>query len=462
MGKMTIDEQFSSTAVAVYNTNSLFARFKSDADLEPEDGSPLPLAIPTHVHEFVHYLHNISTTAGVRLVFLMHTLVFMGATYLMEHGRGVGKTSNKSPQDHNFKFFIDHINFINGAFEKKCEEANGREGWFFSNLHRYDEKCPEGFLAYQIDVFGARNKKVESGVLRIGLYFLTEGVAYEVEREVWRKKKVDVISIDAGTPFFPYLAYGPLVNYLVGRETTSMERIEIGNAALLHESPSQGFVDGCMALRKGRFEFDKYLKGRVEGFKKYIDDEFDSTVQKLAEFYSNTDKLLKPFMAYMSVVKTAALKRVLCPILEEVFFKEDIDKEEFFQITSSIAEHLVIQERVGAPVKIDLVGHPAGLASHSNDDIQWFYLLCCAIHFVQQHLKLDGTIEETEKLRAKSCPFSGGCEVEASEGYPEACKKSPWKFARDVGAEKKGVCWYTASLVSITPDPKSLESFNLS
>ncbi|MPM57773.1 hypothetical protein SDC9_104596 [bioreactor metagenome] len=455
MGKMIIDEQLSSAAAAIYSTNSLFARFKIEADLDPEDGNPYPLALPTHVHEFVHYLHNISTAAGVQIIFLMHTLVFMGAQYLIEHGRGVGRSSKESDQKGDFKFFIDRLNFIFGDFERLDQDVNNKQGWKFSNLRSYEDKCPAGLFAYQVDVFGKVNNESVNGILRIGLNFLTEGVAYEVERELWRKREIDVSLIDAQTPIFPYLAYQPLVNYLVGRETTPMERIEIGDVALLRSSPSQGFVEACLALRKGRTQFDNHLKNRVDGFKRYIENDFDSEVGLLREFYSATDRLLKPFMNYMSVVKSAALKRVDYPILEELFTKEKIDEEKFFAITSSIAEHCVIQEKYSGSVTIDLVGHPSGMTSFPNDDIQWFYILCSAIHFVQQHLTSDGAIAETDKLREKSCPFSGGCEVEKGENYPVICRKYPWKFKREINVEEKGLCWYMAGIRSITPELKS-------
>lgn len=424
--QMLVDEQSSSVPNGVYITNSLFTRFKNEADLQPSENAPYPLAIPTHVHEFVHYLHNISTTAGIRAIFFSHAAVFMAAQFLIGTNHDVHTSSEDSDQSSDINYIINNLNFIYGEFkEDVLQFIDVQDGWKFSNLQTYKPKNIQNGLAYQIMVAGKIGKFVTAGILRIGLNFITEGVAYEVEREIWREKGVLPNQVDARTPPFPYLAYEPLVNYLSGRSTTPRERIEIGNAALMNNSPSKGLVDACLALRKNTSTFESYYRREIDSFTDFVDNDFQSLVNHIKFFYQNTDKLLRPFIHYVSIVESAARKRIACANLELLFLGCNISVDQFLSRAAYIAEHCIIQEKLDKSTVIDVIGHSNSLAVSEGDEISWFYVLCSAIHFVQQHLTKDGRIIETSKIKEKKCPFEGGCDVERLEGYPESCRKFP-------------------------------------
>ncbi len=51
--------------LGTYYPNRFFIQATDWIDLHPETGPVLPGAVPTHVHEYVHYLHNISTASGL-------------------------------------------------------------------------------------------------------------------------------------------------------------------------------------------------------------------------------------------------------------------------------------------------------------------------------------------------------------------------------------------------------------
>ncbi len=446
-------EQLASAAIGVYSTNSFFIRFKSEADLFPTDGNPYPGAIPTHVHEFVHYLHNISTMAGIRAAILANVVVFLATQYLIKDKNGVEQSSRDSAQEDHFKFFIDHLNFIIGTFEKEPgDKSDRRESfWRFSRLQSYKQDCFPRLLAYQIHISGVMGKKAVNGDLKIGLNFITEGVAYEVEREVWKTNGVPSLSIDSRTPIFPYLAYEPLVNYLAGRPTTPLERIKVGNAALMHYSPSQGFVNACVALRKSTSSLDKFLQNSISEFDFYLDGDFEKNINQLKEFYAHTDKLRVPFEHYVSRLISTSKKRIHDPCFEEIFFQKQLTPKTLKEISSTLAEHVVIQEKSDGNAVLDYFGNENGLASSSDEEIAWFTILCSAIHFVKQHFTNDGRVAETKSLKDAPCPFSGACHVERAEGNPETCKKAPWKFEPKKDENKMGVCWYIAAIRSITP-----------
>lgn len=449
MSKISIDDQLYSASVGIYSTNSLFSRFKSEADLRIEENDALPGALPTHVHEFVHYLHNISTTSGIKLIFDTHAAVFMASQFLIQNEQNISVSSQDSNQNNDVKYFIDRLNYIYGEFnEEPCASSLNSSGWIFSDLQTYSPKIESDFSSYQVKITGNFPEKTINGVLRIGLTFITEGVAYDVERDIYKEKGVRPYEIDANTPYFPYLAYEHFVNHISERSTTSLERIKIGNAALMHESPSQGFVEACLELKKGIAFLDAYYKKSMNYFKSYIDNKFDHMSNHIKSFYSRTDKLLKPFEYYLLIIRSTSQKRINTPLLETLFIGKNLTPEEFLRISSNIAEHCIIQEKNNTSATLDIVGTSNSLAASSDDEIAWFYVLCSTIHFIQQHFTSDGAIVKTSDLREKKCPFSGTCDAERSEGYPETCVKFPWKFKTK---NQEGVCWYSAGIKSITP-----------
>lgn len=216
----------------------------------------------------------------------------------------------------------------------------------------------------------------------------------------------------------------------------------------MHESPSQGFVEACLELKKGIAFLDAYYEKNIGHFKSYINN-FEEISNQTKKFYSQTEKLLKPFEYYLSIIKSTSQKRINIPDLETLFIGQDLTTEKFLQISSSIAEHCIIQEKDNTSATLEIIGTYHSLAaSPDHDEIGWFYVLCSTIHFIQQHFTNDGTIVKTSNLRAKKCPFSGVCAVERSEGYPETCVTYPWKFKTK---NQEGLCWYSAGIRSITP-----------
>ncbi|UCV01012.1 hypothetical protein [Acidovorax radicis] len=454
------DDQFSSATLGVYSTNSFFTRFKSAADLSPADGDPYPSAVPTHVHEFIHYLHNISTVAGVRAAVLVNTAVFMATQYLMTESELIEKSSQETLQSKDVEFFLKHLNLIFGSFEKieDCRDESIEDHWEISNLQSYDQNCFAHLFAYQLNIKGVIKKRAVHGVLKIGLNFITEGIAYEVEREVWQKNGIASGIIDDATPIFPYLTYEPVVNYIVGRKTNQSERMKVGSAALMHYSPSQGFIEACLALRKGGDSFDKYFKNSIKALKFYMDNAFEEEVDILREFYAHTDKLGEPFESYLMRIKSASQMRSTFPLVEEIFLQDSLTPSRFLEISSALAERLIIQEKADGTAITDYHGNQNGLASLPDEKITWFIVLCSAIHFVKQHFTADGGISKTKDLKNAICPFSGACYVEFSEGNPDVCKKTPWRFKATKNVNKNGVCWYVAGIRSITPESKKIAS----
>lgn len=450
-----IDDQLFAT-LGTYSKNSFFIRFNSDADLQPD---PSPCAFPTHAHEFVHYFHNISTTSGIMMIFLNHGLIGMATNFLIKDREGIAISSNDCSANGDISYFVKNIGLINGKFKPDDSVGVGGNGWNVSDKKVYKIKNNERYFSVKISHPSNEKDKNVNGILYIGLDFITEGVAYEIERILSLKRnKIFPSELDKRTPAYPYLTYEPVVNYLVGRSTTPEERIIIGNAALMHLSPSQGLVEACDNLSAGGILLLKeYLDKLVDAFSLQVNKIIEEDFSHIQSFWDRTDKLGKPFERYLSIISRASKMRVKYPLFEYCFLSDDLTAENFLRGTTIFAESFVIQEKSSKTAT--LINHTSHPDTNTDADMSWFYVMCSAIHFIQQHITLSfneenglvegGKIEKTECLKNVMCPFSGACEVEKSRNYPQECKISPWLSK----SEENGACFYIIGIMSITPSP---------
>ncbi len=76
-------------SLGTYRPHSLFIRIRSIADLEPGSDEPMDCAVPVHAHEYVHFLHNVSTICGVNLFRANLWLVLLMRACADDEGRVV-------------------------------------------------------------------------------------------------------------------------------------------------------------------------------------------------------------------------------------------------------------------------------------------------------------------------------------------------------------------------------------
>jgi len=103
-----------------------------------------------------------------------------------------------------------------------------------------------------------------SGEVAIGYSFVTEGIAYEVDRGIRHLQGAAEDTLDDGVPSYPYLTYGKLVDSWVGRPTTPEERVMLGNAALGDFSVGPALWHACLSLRASNLPAHQALEGIFE------------------------------------------------------------------------------------------------------------------------------------------------------------------------------------------------------
>ncbi|EZQ20374.1 hypothetical protein CF98_07590 [Halopseudomonas bauzanensis] len=287
-----------------------------------------------------------------------------------------------------------------------------------------------------------------------GLDFLSEGIAYEIEREQRRDPLSSEESLDSQTPSYPYLAYRPLVEHLIGRETTTQERFLIGSLALLTNDPAKAFFKLCAAIKgdKDRGDGDKVEQNKIVNiiYTNFLEKIFNpslSYTDMLKQILAGSGDHLEGLDIYCRLIDKGLLLRKETFLLEQFMMKKKLSADEFMNSTLNVLERLVCQEKVGGDSVIEWIAPRNGVIANVSDEaIQKLSVLQASIHYLQQHFTTDGRLGNTAQLKESACPFAGACETQKRSGHPADCGSKPWNVS--VGGGKK-VCWYEAGRLSL-------------
>lgn len=465
-------EVLNAGTLGTYRVHSLFTRISSEGDLEPEGEEPFKYAVALHAHEFTHYLHNLTTIAGVDSLTACFWLVVPFVRNADEHGYFTAPEGIE--EDENLKLAFKAMNCTRGTVELASNSLDGKwpviTEWEFG-------KPVEDFVSLTHSVYGNIGNipvctlrviaKSKAGApiemsLRPGLDFISEGVAYEIEREQCRLVGISGRDLDSQTPSYPYLTYRPLVEHFVGRETTAEERIRIGSAALLTFTPSASLFLLCSAMRQD-FEradgeqtvFERATNYLVQQFQNYRARPDLSPMVQIREIMGGSEDLRKGVEVYGRLLDKGLDLRVRQPMMELSLIKQAIAPSDFNQVASELLEHLVCQEKVGLPHHISWIGAPGSIAEISDEELQRLSVLQTSIHYLQQHFTKDGRLGNTADLPDAACPFEGACPIQANSSHPEMCSKKPWQVSAAGG---KGVCWYEAGRLSLRLDGQAIKA----
>ncbi|MGP2832037.1 hypothetical protein ACTVKO_01830 [Serratia nevei] len=443
---MTLPSEFDSSnsaAAGIYRQNGFYVRMGSLFDLEPEDCDPVPSAVAMHAHEYTHFLHNASTTAGQAYLHSNLILLRAMASGCDDQGYFLGLQKMSEQEKELLCFAITLMNIQLGTTSaKQMNGCNKISQWEFG-LPKISE-TENGPIATSNFSAQYKNGIPKSQSIDIGLGFITEGVAYEIDREMRRLNGTSDENLDLHTPIFPYLAYREAIKIWSSRILQSREIIAIGITALSHIYPGFWLTTICEKLRNSSESVDAVLeKARntcLKGSERII-----AMLRLQRNDLSKGDVLWTAIGQYMELAEAGVRLRQKNWAPEFDFISNALKPNDFKKLIGSMIDCLFIQEKSSQEVDLYWIG--PGIIAGNEKTASCLGALQSALHFSQLHLKTDGTAVATSALKEKSisCPFSGGCQQERNDQYPDACKASPWtRFTPSSPGEL--VCWYAAGV----------------
>ncbi|CAI8782318.1 CHAT domain-containing protein [Pseudomonas sp. IT-P2] len=457
-------EVLNAGALGTYRVHSLFTRITSEGDLSPEIGEPLQGAVALHAHEYTHYLHNLSTLAGLDALLACFWLVapFVRGT----DDRGWFTAYEGLEYDDQLTAAFAVMNSSRGSVTGIPKDKNFQwpeiTEWCFGEVSTesvtltYGTEGEIGKIQMQSIPITAKHNKGEplELVLTPGLDFISEGIAYEIEREQRRAPHLSDKILDSQTPCYPYLAYRPLVEHLIGHGTTPQERILIGNLALLSSAPAKTFFELCAAIKrdKDRGDGKKVEQDRIgddiyRAFVRHVSNPDFSYTDQLKEILSGSGDHIEGLEIYCKLIDKGLKQRTKTFMLEQMMIQKKFTAYEFRDFTLNILERLVCQEKVDDDSVIEWIAPLNGVIAKLPEEIlQKLSVLQTSIHYLQQHFTVDGRLGSTAQLQESACPFTDACETQKQYGYPADCGSKPWNVSVDGG---KKVCWYEAGRLSL-------------
>lgn len=422
-------------------------RMTSLYDLDPAIGEPPPFAVAFHAHEYVHFLHNVSTTAGQAYLLSNLALLQVLARGADDEGyfKGLEKMDEEGRQS--FQSLSAAMHAQQGTCIPKQVVPRGTNDWTCDQPElSVSEGVPSVTAVFRQQAM-EESGEAHCASITVGLGFITEGVAYEVEREMRRLSGMLESDLDVQTSFFPYLAFRVLVRCWSGRDLIARDFILIGVAALAYPYAGQGLVEICTALRNLRLSVDKVLEVARAKFQVHSDHVI-AALRDQRRDVSGGHGTSVAIGEYMALADAGVEMRRKFWAPELAFVVGHLTREEFRGRMGAMLDCLVLQEKPDKELELNWIG-PGNVAI---GDVTGQYLgsLQAALHFSQLHLKSDGGAFATEDLSRKAveCPFSRGCKSEKDDGYPPECKTAPWKrFTPSRPGEQ--VCWYAAGVKTV-------------
>lgn len=434
-----------------YQSCVLHIQTHSLMDLAPEHGQVTETAIATHAHEYVHYLHSIGTTAGqAYLLFnllLLRNLVggsdvhghFLGAHVLREVNRFASKEFLQAMQD------------LRGHRSPELHRGGALLqrrpiNWSFDGASRLTAG-PMGIQRVLVGVSAEHSNGTRvHGSFDVGYSFVTEGVAYEVDREIRRKQGAPISTLDDRANYFPYLAYGDLVDQWVGRRTSARERILIGNVALGTPSVGVGMQRACKAARKGKRPAEVALKKKFDDAN--VLSELWTRKLRAAVPYTGPGPIVtQGLKAYVTLIDLAndCRRRLKAP--ELLFLEQRLDVPGFRSVLASLVDCMLIQEKPDQSVEMSWIG-PNQVALDEEEASQ-IAAMQSAFHFNHLHHRNQGEVAATGTLTETRCPYATACEVEVPPEQKRYCSSSPWMMSLNAHSGNK-VCWYSAGVKALS------------
>lgn len=435
---------------AAYQPCTLHIHAKSLMDLTPEFDDVTPRAISTHAHEYVHYLHSIGTAAGQ--AYLLGNIVLLRNLVpgTDANGHFLGMESLKEDQREWVRSALGLMQAIRGRSPETLGGL-GLRGRTFSTPQASPAKHAGDIKVTHLTLTCSAIKPDGTPVsdeVAIGYSFVTEGVAYEVDRGIRRLQGAAEDALDEGVPSYPYLTYGKLVDSWVGRPTTPHERVLLGNAALGDFSVGPALWRACVAVKASNLPAAEALKSIfAEGSQRShaATDALRNTIASVGAGPIVTAGL----ESYLVLVDRANYCREHLLAPELLLLEKPLDVEGLWMVMGNLVDAMVLQDKPGNLLDVYWIG--PGLVAQDMDQVSRLAAVQSAFHFNHLHHLIEGNLRSTASIGEVVCRYKGACGVEVSESQAELCSTAPWMNFIDSPPGSQ-VCWYAAGVKAVRRD----------
>lgn len=448
-----IENYLNAVRLGTYSRNHAIIHLSRDASYWFRENEPTLQRLSVFIHEYVHYLHNFSTIAGIYdfVAQLRMTGAFMQSVGVEGLSKGIQEIGSEAK----------------AHFESSCK-------WQYHL--RGDDDIPPSFKPVsaaskialleiergnslikfpnqEISVYNACAKlKIDMGSFNVGQTEITlgssiilEGLAWEIERLLYLNNTGSTNELDGTFPSTPYKLCRLLFESITGKVPTSSLMAKICLLALQSSDPGANFIAIASAFSQqhNNETDDDILENVTTEVTRTLKTNMSSLIDKFLTPEFATFKNLKTVRAGLSQLEEHCTQyislRVRNPFFELDLIDKGMTRDALLSLLRTHPPCPIMHNDGFTPNEKALI--IINESEQSDEAISQLGAYQCFMQFSSQHFVKPCGFVETSKLPTRACMFYGVCTAPLTKDEPNICLNKPWEsFSKNATAPE--ICWY--------------------
>jgi hypothetical protein len=447
-------------ALASYLPESMLITLSPAVSLLDSSGNLVgfrnPLSFSYFFHEYVHYLHNISTVSGIGAFINTIELWRIFRMTIDDTGLSKGSAALSQPQQDHLATLRAVLNGTRGSNFPATNISNPTTLRINSIRPKVIAQSPLGDLVTALicdaEVWDSNN--AEACIVQLGTLELLEGVAWLLEKRA--AQAVDPTVTISKPPLFPYRVVEAAIDYAV--PGLSEDAVICCVLSALQNTDAPGaFLQVIEIAKGGMTQGDPVaaLRKATTGALNQNQAQTESVFARLESEFNSNGIFASTIQQVVGTARAALQHRLVDPFFEFTLIEEmKTTLDAFTNAIRRIAPCASLQQRPGGDddVMRDLLLSFSPPPKAGETDIEdGMRVMHSMFHFIKCHRPHDGLVE-TARARSLPCPFYTCCNLKLRQSDPDICKRAPWKSADwSQWDAKKGVCWYGTGVRQTLP-----------
>lgn len=442
----------SNSAVAAYSPEMQLITLRPEFEAFSDPGNPKGFSTPEQVaiffHEWIHYLHNVSTILGLT--------TFSNLTVLWSNFRNTfgkydwSQGANGAPRTHvdDMERQYAYMSALRGRKQNSLPKNLGQGEVRITSVKivPFDKRRPNElqFLECDAVVIHQQSGNHEPSKVLVGTHEILEYAAIMLE-ELAALALGTVLKQASVDPYYLVPAIATGVAPTLSKECVLMCAL----ASLQYPDPPRQLIK-LLELGESAFHQGQDPQQRIRDFGMELLYKCLPSAEKTLCLLDEIFELDSPISRSIKYT-TAQFRRNLSYRRQNLFFEfEIIDqlRSDVKSMNDAVFRHgapTLIQQRTGDPdqPERDLM-YEFSLPDHSQFEFSEGRRLIHAAHrFMGAHFR-GGQLQPTAEITSSGCPFYTACPNNYRKMYPENCRLRPWLSADSA----VGLCDYAVAVIS--------------
>lgn len=399
-------------------------------------------------HEYIHYIHEMSTVIGNVSLGLEISAKSIFSNNFDKELKSCEVNDTTDPKQIELLSKIFHTQ--NVIFGESTDKFDNRRFIYISDVQSelLEVSVPHGTGLMDIKIEIPRlkfcvteNQVTSEDNLLFGKFYIYEGIAYELDREIDKThRKLEVI--DDSLRNTEYTVLRSLSKYIFP-DVEKKIYLSLASMALQHLNCGTTFILFLKRVKEdvanGINQSDSLnrIKKEVSNMLLLKQVDFNEAQDEYQKVFLKRTQLYKAFGYITDKTKSLYAKRVLNPTFEiDMVFSGNIDS---LVTVTEMCDYMYVFEDV-EPFMRDYIGTTIDLETSTALKSLVSYDHYHKLHLISGTKKIEAKPENIEGER--KCPFFHCCNLTLRSENSEICQNKPWRIF-EVSAKTNGLyCWY--------------------